>query len=147
MYEVNEDTLAIVPISETTSRVIEKDREFIIEQTPKEIIDYSCLYFGSSYEGRLEWTKHLLGISYKSPIIVEETKNLIFFPTASPRILSCAWLALKNVVNYNKKNDKCLILFENKKKLLLGISYNSFDNQILRAARLDSVMRNKKKIG
>lgn len=143
-YEINEETLAIVPIGENKSRVIELTNEFIVYNTPNEIINKSCLYFGSSYTGRHEATKYLLGISYKSPIIIEESKNIIFFPTNSPRINNCNWISLKNIVDYKRIGKQSIIYFKNDKKLILDISYGSLDNQILRAARLDSITRNKK---
>ncbi len=144
LYEINEDTLAIIPVNNKQSKVIELEKEFIVEKTPNEIINDSCLFFGSSYTGRHEATKYLIGISYKSPIIIEESRNIIFFPTNSPRIFDCNWISLKNIVDYKRYGDKTIIYFKNNKELILDISYGSLDNQILRAARLDSVTRNKK---
>jgi len=144
-YEISEDTLAIVPYGKTSSKIIEKDRELIVEETPMNIINNSCLYFGSSYEGRYSATKHLLGISYKSPIIIEESKNMIFFPTSSPRFLKCYWISLKNISKYHKYDNHSVILFDCGIKLEVPISYGSLDNQILRATRLESIIRNKKK--
>ena len=98
-YEINDDTLAIIPIDEYRSKVIEKSRSFIVEQPPMRIIDKSCRYFGSSYQGRFLGTKNLIGISHKAPIIIEETREIIFFPTNSPRQYNCAWISLKNLQN------------------------------------------------
>ena len=150
-YEINENTLAIIPLKGGKSKIIEKERELIINQTPMEIIDYSCLYFGSSYDGRHSATKHLLGITYKSPIIVEESRNMIFFPTNSPRLFECYWIALKHIVDYKKSKNESLkeesiISFNSGIELQVPISYGSLDNQVLRATRLESVFRNKKKI-
>ncbi len=142
-YEICEDTLAIIPYN-NYSKVIEKNNEFIVKQKPMEIINSSCLYFGSSYSGRHSATKYLLGISYKSPIIVEESKNIIFFPTLSPRVKECYWISLNNISHYKREQNKTFILFEKGKVLEIPISYGSLDNQILRAARLDSIVRNKK---
>ena len=64
------------------------------------IIKRSCEYFGSSYNGRHEGTKKLIGISHKAPIIIEESKNLIYFPTSSPRLLDCVWIGLNNIKDY-----------------------------------------------
>ena len=143
-YEVSEDTLAIIPYGEAKSRVVEKYREFIVNMTPYEIITYSCLYFGSSYEGRISATKYLLGISYKSPIVVEESRNLIFFPTNSPKVQDCSWINLKSIADYRRNNDKSIILFDNNVTVMLDVSFGSLENQILRASRLDSLIRNNK---
>ena len=141
-YEINEETLAILPYGETQSKIIEKYKEFIVDKTPYEIITYSCLYFGSSYEGRISATRYLLGISYKSPIVIEESRNLIFFPTNSPKLQDCSWISLKSIVDYKRNNSKSMILFENNVRLPLDISFGSLENRIMRASRLDSMLRN-----
>lgn len=143
-YEICEDTLAILPFETGKARVIETHGELIINKTPMEIIEDSCLYFGSTYDGRHTATKYLLGISYKSPIIVEESRNIIFFPTNSPRQYDCCWISLRNIMDYKRKHNHSIIYFDNGKQILLNISYGSLDNQILRATRLESVIRNKK---
>ena len=73
-YEINDDTLAILPIGDDKSKVIEKNKSFIVNASPLKIIDKSCKYFGSSYQGRFSGTKSLIGVSYKAPIIIEESK-------------------------------------------------------------------------
>ncbi len=78
-YEITYDTQVIAPIDSETSRVIETEAEYIVNNPPLNILEYSCEYFGSSYEGRKEGTKKLLGITHKSPIVVEESRKIIFF--------------------------------------------------------------------
>ena len=144
-YEVNEETLAVIPIDNYKSKVIEKDSEFVVDQTPYEIIDNSCQYFGSSLVGRKMGTKKLIGVTHKSPIIVEESREMIFFPTTSPQVYECCWVSLNNINKYYKNIDKSVILFNTGYTLNLSISYGSLDNQVLRAARLESVLRKRKK--
>ena len=143
-YEINNDTLAILPLNEYKSKVIEKTKTFVVDLTPMKIIENSCAYFGSSYQGRFLGTKNLIGISHKAPIIIEESREIIFFPTNSPRIYECAWISLKNLQNYKKGKDNTTIIFNNGHLLNLDISYGSLDNQVLRAARLESVLRLRK---
>lgn len=140
-YEVNCNTLALIPISENETKVIENDNNFIVNKPVMEIIEESCEYFGSSYLGRHQGTKKLIGISYKAPIIIEESKNLIYFPTTSPRLLNCSWICLSNIKNYQSKNGKTEIFFNNNKKIKLDVSFGSFDNQVLRATKLEAVLR------
>lgn len=44
-YEINKETLAIIPIEEEISKVIEEEREFIINASVMKIIDDSCKFF------------------------------------------------------------------------------------------------------
>ena len=85
-YEISKETLAILPLDNYRSKVVEKGNTIIIEKTPMEIIDGSCRFFGSSYHGRHLGTQNLIGVSHKAPIIIEESKEIIFFPTNSPRL-------------------------------------------------------------
>ena len=143
-YEINSETPAIIPIGGDKSKIIESSRTLIVNQTPMKIIDRSCKYFGSSYQGRFIGTKNLIGVSHKAPIIIEETKEIIFFPTNSPRLDNCAWLSLKHLQNYKKSNNNSIITFNSGYLLDLDISYGSLDNQVLRATRLESVLRLRK---
>lgn len=143
-YEVSPETLAIIPIGKKISKVIELWETFLIEKTPSEIIDDSCKYFGSSYIGRHEGTKSLIGVSYKSPIIIEETNSMIFFPTCSPRFQNCSWISLNHILKYEKEEKYSKIFFKNGSFLSLDISYGSLQNQILRASLLESKIRSRK---
>ena len=74
-YEVNNGTLAVLPNDEDSSLVYEDDNRYIIQEKAYKIMDDSCKYFGSTYEGRRLGSKHILGASYKLPIVIEESKS------------------------------------------------------------------------
>lgn len=143
-YEINTATLAIIPIDEFTSKVLEDSTEYIVNKSTIEIIEESCKYFGSSYRGRYEGTKNLIGMNYKLPIIIEESRNIIFFPTTSPKLQECFWISLNKISDYLKENECSYINFKNGLKMKLNISLFALENQILRASRLESVLRNRK---
>lgn len=145
-YEINEGTLAVIPVESKKSKVLEDQGEYIIENTPYEILDYSCKYFGSSYEGRKEGTKSILNINYKVPIIVENSRNLIFFPTNSPSSEDCIWISLKNIKKIEEEDfNSTKIEFTSGLSIVVPISKRTIENQILRASRLDLIMRDRKK--
>ena len=56
-YEISNGTLAIVPNEKDNSLVYEDDERYIIEDKPFKIMEDSCKYFGSTYEGRKESAK------------------------------------------------------------------------------------------
>lgn len=143
-YSISKNTLAIIPIDSKRSEVYEYEDTFIINKNSTKIVDDSCKFFGSSLNGRHEGTKNLIGVSYKSPIIVEETSEMIFFPTNSPRISDCTWVSLNNLEDYNKNNGKTQLCFKNGKKIDVDISFNSIENQVLRSTRLESILRKRK---
>ena len=143
-YEITYDTEMIIPLSNNESKVIEKDDEYIVEQNTLKILEHSCEYFGCSLEGRKEGTKKILGITHKSPIIVEESRKIIFFPTNSPERKDCAWINLEKIDKYYKVDKKTSsILFKCGKLVNLNITYGSLTNQILRATRLKFILEDR----
>lgn len=56
-YEINKRTLLLIPESEKITHIYEEEDEFIVPQTTFEIIDNSCKFFGSSYDGNLREQK------------------------------------------------------------------------------------------
>lgn len=143
-YEINIDTIAIIPVDEYVSKVYEKEEEYIVNRGSNEIIEDNCKFYGSSYKGRCEGTKFLTGIKSKYPIIIEESRNIIFFPTGSIRNSNNCWIALNHIKTYEKTYFGCNITFINNKKIPLDISMYSFDNQYYRATMLKSKLNDKK---
>lgn len=143
-YEINSATLAIIPIDKNTSKVFEEDDEYIIKKSSNSIIKENCEFYGSSYEGRCIGTKALTGIKTKYPIIIEESRNIIFFPTTSSRTQQSTWIALNKIKKYNKYNNKSKVQFKNETKINLDISFYSLENQICRAIMLKSKLYERK---
>ncbi len=144
-YEINKGTLAIMPNENESSLVYEDEDRFLIEQSPFQIMEESCMYFGSTYEGRKESARSILGAEYKVPVIVEDTDNLIVFPTTSPKSDDCIWISLKRVKNFERiDNSNTKVIFDNNREIIVPVSYRTLENQISRASRLDFMMRKRK---
>ncbi|RCW63395.1 competence protein ComK [Saliterribacillus persicus] len=75
------------------SKIIEVKQEVFIEQTPLEILKHNALINGSSYEGRRESVKYILGFEQKIPIPINIEKNIYLFPTSSPNEMDCIWVS------------------------------------------------------
>lgn len=143
-YEINSETLAILPIDHRKSKIIEKNNEYEIDYSPYKVMEHSCSYFGSSLQGRLEGSKNILGSIYKAPVVVEESRNIVFFPTMSPTLEENSWISLNNIQKYETKGYKTVIYFDNDKKIEIDVPLLSIENQVLRATRL-SLIHNKRK--
>lgn len=139
-YEINPYTLLIKPIqygSEMYSQIFELEDEFISPFKPLDIIKRSCEYFGSSYEGRKDGTKHLIGITHKAPIAVDPTSSIFFFPTSSPARPQCMWLSHHHVSKFTRADTGMTsVVFRNQQQIEIDISYSSFGNQVMRTALL-----------
>ena len=144
-YEISKGTLAVVPNEKNSSLIYEDDERYIVNQTPFSIMEDSCKYFGSTYEGRKNGAKDILGVEYKVPIVVEDSSNLIIFPTTSPSADDCAWISLKHVSKILKiDSNNTKIVFNNGTEIIVNCSFRSIENQISRASRLDLILRNHK---
>ena len=142
-YEINEGTLAILAKNKK-SLILEDDKKYVVDSLPFDVVDHSCKYFGSSFEGRKEGTKEILHINYKVPIIVDNSRNLIFFPTNSPISDDCSWLSLKSIKSIKEGDFNTTdVIFNNGVSINIPVSKRTMDNQILRASRLDLIMRNR----
>lgn len=143
-YEINDETMALIQLGDEKTKIIEEDHEYVINKSAYSIMDESCKYFGSSYLGRVEGSKNMIGYEYKLPIIVEESRKIIFFPTSSPYSDDCSWISLKHVDNIEKNDNNTILVFKNGTKVKLNVSKASFNNQLLRSTRLESVLNARK---
>ena len=144
-YEISRGTLAIVPNEGDSSIVYEDETNYIISERPFKIMEDSCKYFGSTYEGRKNGARDILGAEYKVPIVVEDENNLIVFPTTSPLADDCVWISLKRVKKIERvEYDNTKVIFDNNREIIVNCSYRTMENQLSRASRLDLILRNHK---
>ena len=143
-YEINSQTLAIVPLDNNNSIVYEETTEYKVNKSSNSIIKDNCEFYGSSYEGRCVGTKILTGIKTKYPIIIEESRNIIFFPTSSTRNKQSTWIALNKIKDIKEYRNNSQVEFKNKEKINLDISVYSLENQIVRATMLKSKLYERK---
>ncbi len=133
-----------MPINKKRSKVYENENAFVVEKNARKIIAENCEYYGSSYEGRKKGTMELIGITHKAPILIEDSENLIFFPTSSPRLNDCGWVSLNNLDSYTPYDDESIIRFHNNLTLQVHASNKIINNQVLRATRLESIIYKRK---
>jgi competence protein ComK len=75
-YEINSDTLAIIPKNENESIVYESDNKYVVKESVDKIMEDSCLYFGSNFDGRKASSARILNLTHKLPILVEESNSI-----------------------------------------------------------------------
>ena len=143
-YTINKNTLALIPLGKKKTIIYENHDCYVIEQKISKIMDKNCEYNGSSLNGRLKGTYSLTGFNYKAPLIIAEDKNLIFFPTCSPRLKDCAWINVNNINRIFSRNEKCLIEFFNEECLEFDTSYRIINNQYLKSLSLEKAFKNRK---
>lgn len=142
-YTINRFTMAVLPniSNKTYSEVLEIEENLVVEKRPMELISGSCSYYGSSYMGRKDGTRDVMGVTHKPPIVIDPTNSLYFFPTTSSTRPQCAWLSHSYVKSYSEtEHDNTKVTFTNDKEVILCISIGSFENQLFRTAQLRTIM-------
>ena len=144
-YEFNKGTLAIIPNGENNSLVYEDFNQYNVEKNPYSIMEESCIYYGSTYSGRKDSSKYLLGAEYKVPILVDELNNIIALPTTSPFSKDCIWLSLNRIKKIDRVSDFVTkVVFDNDLNLNIPCSFRSIESQISRAYRLEFLTRKRR---
>ncbi len=143
-YEITGSTCALIGINNKETEVIEKGKRFIIPKKTKDVLNESCEFYGSTLAGRIKGSQVQLGMKYKLPIIVESSRELVFFPTLSPRLEDCSWISLKNIKSYEEIAYGVNIEFCDGESISLPISLESLENQIFRATKLMLIARSRR---
>ncbi len=145
MCEIDLSTVMLIGIDDYNTKIISYEKEEVINKNSKELINLSCKFFGSSLNDKISVTKRLINISSKSPIIIEESRNIIFFPLKSTREKNNIWISFNNLEKYEKNNDNTILYFKCGKIVKLNFSYYIIDNQVTRSLILDYELNKRKK--
>ena len=144
MYEIDLSTLMLIGLDDENTKIITLDDELVINIDSKKIIDNSCKFFGNTLNDRVNITKRLINIKSKSPIIIEDTRNIIFFPLKSVRDKCNIWISFNNLEKYIKKDEKTVFIFKNGKEVIIDFSYYIIDNQVTRSLMLDYELKKRR---
>lgn len=145
MDEINLSTIMLIGQNDNLTKVMTVDEEYFVNKSSRNIISNSCEFFGSSLNDRLNMTKRLINISLKSPIIIEESRNIIFFPLKSVREKVNIWISFNNLEKYEKNGKYTILYFKCGKTVSLNFSYYIVDNQVTRSLMLDYELNRRRK--
>lgn len=141
-YNVNENTLVVIPSGEKRCKVIENKNSYNISKSSFKVIEHSCEYFGVSYKSRIEGSQKFIKTKYKNPIIIEESSRIVFFPI-SATTKNSLWISYSNIFDFypcHNKKGCTTIRFKNGYKMEVPVSFYSFNNQYLKASRLTAIL-------
>lgn len=131
MDRINGKTL-IIYYNNFNTVMINTDGKIIINGNYiRSILNKSCIFYGSSLNGRLKGSKDLLKCRYKLPIIISESNRLIFFP-----VNKYFWINFNMIESFEKKENHTIITFKNGYKRSIFVSYRVVNNQMLKCSRL-----------
>lgn len=138
MHIITKDTVAL--IQEKTgyynTRIIQGHEKLYSINTAEKILEENCHRYGSSYLGRLNYSKTILKNNSKLPIPVFPEKGIFFFPTTSSRKEDCVWLSYYHIKDYEPSGTITRVYFLNGIIKLINVSFYQFDSQMNRMARV-----------
>ncbi|MGM7700721.1 competence protein ComK [Pseudalkalibacillus sp. Hm43] len=144
-YLINGETMVILPHynehGHLYSLVSELGQDLVVAQKPMEIINNSCLYYGSSYQGRVEGASHLTKYNRMVPIVVCNRSGIYFFPTQSPKSEACIWFAheyIKEILSVTAESSS--VVLRNKTTVPVQISRAAMESKVNRAAQYRHLM-------
>jgi competence protein ComK len=136
VYIVNQDTLYISFDGKFTV-VNEQNTELVFEKDLiNSILEESCIYYGSSYSGRIKGAKNILSSKYRLPVIISDNNELLFFPIKGAKDQEVIWFNFRKIKEFHKAGVFVEIIFQNDIVKKFMISYTVFNNQMLRCSRL-----------
>ena len=135
-YVISSETVLVMSVGKSCCKIYELEDNFEVNMSLNKIINLSCNYFGSSFQGRIEGSKYYLGDNYKLPFIVDEYREIIAFPIKSYRDSNNAIILLNQIKDYEKTKDGIIIYTKNNNKIEIKESFGIFENQYLKSQRL-----------
>jgi competence protein ComK len=137
-FLIDEKVCAIIPYyneyGELCSRVVKDDGDIKLKISPIRLLEESCITYGSTFRGRIEAIKYLMGFKKRIPLTVSCKKNIFAFPINSHLRKDEIWIFTNKVLKYREvKKSVTRITFRNFKEIDIEISFSSFDSQFNRS--------------
>ena len=123
-------------VNDSRCKVYEVDSTFEVDMSLEDVLELSCKYYGSSFDGRIKGSKYYLHYNYKLPIIVDEMRDIIIFPTKTYGNINNNIICLKNILDYEKKGNNIVLYVDYNKCIEIDDSYKLFENQYFKAVKL-----------
>ncbi|MFC4558035.1 competence protein ComK [Virgibacillus kekensis] len=138
VYIITQQTKAILTKESNyyRSRILEGQEERHSVFRPEQIIDHTCLLYGSTLEGRRAAVRDILKINSKVPVPVIPDKGVYMLPTSSTKNKDCVWLSYYHIEDYEQRDDKTYVAFTDGTGIYVNTSENTFDMQYKRTSQI-----------
>ena len=117
--------------------VYELYETYMVNKSPRQLIEENCSFYGCTYEGRLEAAKQILGLKQMVPICVCDSLQLYVMPTYSPESDKCCWLALDHIQAIEKYGSKrAKVVLTNRASLIIDVHKDTLEARKAKMALL-----------
>ncbi|WP_342513030.1 competence protein ComK [Sporosarcina sp. FSL K6-1522] len=149
-YIVSFDTFMLQPVNKDgklATRVVERNREFLIPKKPIHIVRKSCDFYGGSLQNSINSARLMLGNRHKTPIILASGfgSPYIFLPTLSPRSEQNVWFSYHAIDYIEPDHLGSIVYLENNQSIKLNASPTTMFRQYTFAGLLEKRFLKKQK--
>lgn len=134
--EIGSNTVLIKNLKNGKSEILDFESDYEVSLSNRKLLDFTCKMFGSSLNGRLEYSREWLRCDYKLPILIDDVRNIILFPLHSIENPNNIWISFNVIEDYKRTSKGIEILLVNGKKIKIAENYTIFENQYIRALQL-----------
>lgn len=144
-YLVSNKTIAVIKNKRKTI-IINVDKVVVINKSIKNILEYNCNYYGSSFDGRIKCAKDILNIKYKIPIVIDDKNNIVLISLNSPRNSSNVYLVTNKILNYEIINNNLRVFCLNNVNFKVKLSKNVFEKLLLNSIKIINTLNWRKNV-
>ncbi|WP_273124214.1 competence protein ComK [Bacillus weihaiensis] len=148
---ITDSTMGIFPHYTNTGHVhcqmLDKYGEKLVEKDPRFVLNTSCIYYGSDFNGRLESARHILIGKKNLPIMVSLSLGICMIPLSSPMKNDTPWISLRYIEDIQPNGAGSIITFQNDVKVEVNITKNVVEDRRNKASRLFSTYYYRKMMG
>ncbi|MFD1036823.1 competence protein ComK [Virgibacillus byunsanensis] len=138
VYIITQQTKAIMTKDSSyyKARILEGQTERYSIHKPEQILDNSCLLYGSTLHGRKEAVKEILKSSSKLPVPVIPDKGVYMLPSSSTKNKDCIWFSYYQIDFYEQRDAKTYVAFNDGTGIYANVSRSAFDSQFKRTSQI-----------
>lgn len=144
-YLISNKTIAVIKNKRKTI-IINVDKVVVINKSVKNILEYNCNYYGSSFDGRIKCAKDILNIKYKIPIVIDDKNNIVLISLNSPRDSSNVYLVTNKILNYEIINNNLRVFCLNNVNFKVKLSKNVFEKLLLNSIKIINTLNWRKNV-
>lgn len=134
MYKINKMTIYLEYDGNNTIIKMENGEVNFKGNMVKKLLNYNCILYGSSLNGRKKASQMALKSKYKLPVVVSEKDKLLFFPINEEG--KEIWLNYDMVKDLKKEGVKVRVEFKNGDIKIFNVKFTIFNNMIMKSSRL-----------
>lgn len=121
------------------SLVRASDSVFIVDRSPKEIMDDSLISIGFNLKGAMDTSKIIIPDTKMHPVMINHIHNICVFPDKSHKHIDAIWFNPDHILRTHSSKRKTKIEFRNRFILMNDSKLFSFNNKWKGAEQLSRI--------